>query len=69
MSRNQCWQYLQAIGGLYNEFIGSQRLDNLVGAYTAITGLLESLNDGSLAEDSNMRVVACYDNEEVILIS
>uniref|UniRef100_A0A0N5APC7 Aspartyl aminopeptidase n=1 Tax=Syphacia muris TaxID=451379 RepID=A0A0N5APC7_9BILA len=53
-----------AIGGLYNEFIGSQRLDNLVGAYTAITGLLESLNDGSLAEDSNMRVVACYDNEE-----
>jgi aspartyl aminopeptidase len=54
-----------AITGLFKEFISSQRLDNLVGAYTCVEGLLESLADNSLTKDSNIRIAAAYDNEEV----
>ncbi|KJH53011.1 putative aspartyl aminopeptidase [Dictyocaulus viviparus] len=54
------------IGGLNEEFITGARLDNLVGTYTAIQGLITSLKDQkSLADDTNIRVVACFDNEEV----
>lgn len=53
-----------AIGGLHEEFISGQRLDNLVGAFTTIGGLLESLETGNLAEDEHIRFAACYDNEE-----
>ncbi|VDN02608.1 unnamed protein product [Thelazia callipaeda] len=53
------------IGGVYEEFITGQRLDNLVGAYTCISGLLESLNEkDALENDGNIRLAACYDNEE-----
>ena len=34
---------MQAITGAQDEFISGARLDNLVGTYTAIGGLLESL--------------------------
>uniref|UniRef100_A0AC34GPU5 Aspartyl aminopeptidase n=1 Tax=Panagrolaimus sp. ES5 TaxID=591445 RepID=A0AC34GPU5_9BILA len=54
-----------AITGLFKEFISGQRLDNLVGAYTCVEGLLESLADNSLTKDSNIRIAAAYDNEEV----
>jgi len=54
-----------AITGLYKEFISAQRLDNLVGAYTSIEGLIESLGDKSLENDGNVRIAAAYDNEEV----
>ena len=54
-----------AITGVFKEFISSQRLDNLVGAYTSVEGLLESFTDNSLAQDSNIRIAASYDNEEV----
>ena len=40
-------------------------MDNLVGTYTAIRGLIESLEDGQLAQDGHIRIAACYDNEEV----
>uniref|UniRef100_A0AC34Q872 Aspartyl aminopeptidase n=1 Tax=Panagrolaimus sp. JU765 TaxID=591449 RepID=A0AC34Q872_9BILA len=53
-----------AIGGLFKEFIASQRLDNLVGAYTSVEGLIESLSDESLETESNIRIAAVYDNEE-----
>jgi len=53
------------IGGLREEFVFGARLDNLVGSFTAIDGLLESLKDGtSIANDPNIRIVACFDNEE-----
>lgn len=52
--------------GLNEEFISGARLDNLVGTYTSIISLVESLNNiDSFANDSNIRLVACYDNEEV----
>jgi|UniRef100_A0AC35EWC2 aspartyl aminopeptidase len=54
-----------AITGLFKEFISGQRLDNLVGAYTCVEGLVESLADNSLTNDSNIRIAAAYDNEEV----
>jgi aspartyl aminopeptidase len=57
----------QAIGGLYSEFIAGARLDNLVGTYTAVQGLLESLEgpDGGLDKEPNIRIAMCFDNEEV----
>ncbi|EYC21374.1 hypothetical protein Y032_0019g3783 [Ancylostoma ceylanicum] len=42
------------------------RLDNLVGTFTAIQGLIASLGDERLlADDVNIRMTACFDNEEV----
>lgn len=54
-----------AIGGACNEFLYSPRLDNLFSAYTAAQGLLESLSDGSLETDPNIRMISLFDNEEV----
>ncbi|KAI1710417.1 aminopeptidase I zinc metalloprotease (M18) domain-containing protein [Ditylenchus destructor] len=52
--------------GLREEFISGARLDNLLGTYTAITGLVNSLQDPkSFETDPNVRLVACYDHEEV----
>nr|CDP95124.1 BMA-DNPP-1, isoform b [Brugia malayi] len=54
-----------AIGGVHEEFISGQRLDNLVGAYTCIAGLLNSVaTENALADEENIRLAACYDNEE-----
>ncbi|CAG9539057.1 unnamed protein product [Cercopithifilaria johnstoni] len=53
------------IGGVHEEFISGQRLDNLVGAYTCISGLLKSVAaDDALTNEENIRLAACYDNEE-----
>uniref|UniRef100_A0AAF5PN56 Aspartyl aminopeptidase n=1 Tax=Wuchereria bancrofti TaxID=6293 RepID=A0AAF5PN56_WUCBA len=53
------------IGGVHEEFISGQRLDNLVGAYTCIAGLLNSVaTENALADEENIRLAACYDNEE-----
>uniref|UniRef100_A0A914P9W9 aspartyl aminopeptidase n=1 Tax=Panagrolaimus davidi TaxID=227884 RepID=A0A914P9W9_9BILA len=54
-----------AITDLFKEFISGQRLDNLVGAYICAEGLVESLADNSSTNDSNIRIAAAYDNEEV----
>ncbi|KAF8358738.1 dnpp-1 [Pristionchus pacificus] len=55
-----------AITGLKEEFISGARLDNLVGTYTAVTGLINSLDDdAAFSSCPNVRVAACYDNEEV----
>jgi aspartyl aminopeptidase len=54
----------QAIGGVHSEFIAGARLDNLVGTYTAITGLIQAAQDGSVSDETMIRVAACYDNEE-----
>lgn len=52
------------IGGFLEEFIFAPRLDNLMNCYTALQGLLAS--DGSLKDDGNIRLVAFFDNEEVL---
>ncbi|KAK3807921.1 MAG: peptidase M18 [Benniella sp.] len=55
-----------AIGGAYNEFIFSGRLDNLMMSYCSIEALIRSLKSAdSLANDSNIRLVSLFDNEEV----
>lgn len=52
--------------GLNEEFISGARLDNLIGTYAAIIGLVESLdNEEAFASDKNVRIAACFDNEEV----
>jgi aspartyl aminopeptidase len=55
-----------AIGGAYNEFIFSGRLDNLMMSFCSIEALIRSLkNSESLANDPNIRLVSLFDNEEV----
>jgi len=54
-----------AIGGGFEEFIFSPRLDNLVNAYTSTVGLIRSLKDGSLDFEQNVRMISLFDNEEV----
>uniref|UniRef100_A0A2C9K4Q3 Aspartyl aminopeptidase n=1 Tax=Biomphalaria glabrata TaxID=6526 RepID=A0A2C9K4Q3_BIOGL len=53
------------IGGAYDEFMFSPRLDNLLNTYAAYKGLLASILDGALEKDSNIRMISLFDNEEV----
>lgn len=54
------------IGGLNDEFINSARLDNLGMTYCAVEGLIQSLhNPAVLDQDSTIRMVACFDHEEI----
>jgi len=48
-----------------NEFIFSARLDNLSSSYCALTALLLSDSPQSIADDSRIRLIALFDNEEV----
>lgn len=52
------------IGGILEEFIFSPRLDNLLNAYTATVGLIESCNE-TLDTEKNIRMISLFDNEEV----
>ena len=51
------------VGGALNEFIYSARLDNLMMSYCSIEALLAS--DETLADDTNVRLVSLFDNEEI----
>lgn len=52
------------IGGVYKEFIFSPRLDNLFNAYASLQGLINSVETG-LEEETNIRMISLFDNEEV----
>ena len=54
-----------AVGGIYKEFVFSPRLDNLFNAYTSLQALIDSCNESGLEEETNIRMIALYDNEEV----
>ena len=53
------------LGGLNEEFIYSARLDNLNMTYCSVMGLIESINNSSLDHESSIRLVACFDHEEI----
>jgi len=53
-----------AIGGALDEFIFSPRLDNLCMSFCSLKALVGS-SDASLDDETNVRVVMLFDNEEV----
>lgn len=53
------------VSGAFNEFIHSARLDNLCMSYCSLRALLDSSSDGSLANESMIRMVALFDHEEI----
>ncbi|KAG2173986.1 hypothetical protein INT44_000100 [Umbelopsis vinacea] len=52
-----------AIGGVFNEFIYSPRLDNLEMSFCSIKALVNTADQ--LADESNIRLVTLFDNEEI----
>lgn len=50
-------------GGAYNEFIYSARLDNLCSTFVLTKSLLDSLT--SIKNETNIRMIASFDNEEI----
>ncbi|KAI1504246.1 peptidase [Biscogniauxia marginata] len=53
------------LGGLNEEFIYSARLDNLNMTYCSIMGLIESISSSSLEDETSIRLVTCFDHEEI----
>ncbi|KAK9476779.1 peptidase M18 [Lipomyces japonicus] len=55
-----------SFGGLSDEFIFSQRLDNQLMSYCAIRGLIDSLSaTDALDNDPTIRLVSLFDHEEI----
>jgi len=64
---NVCDTQPSCLGGARKEFIFSGRLDNLASSYCALRALLDTCSDSaSLADESCIRAIALFDNEEVI---
>ncbi|KAI1735562.1 aspartyl aminopeptidase-like protein [Xylaria scruposa] len=53
------------LGGLNEEFIYSARLDNLGMTYCSVMGLIESVNKSSLDQETSIRLITCFDHEEI----
>ncbi|KXJ88946.1 aspartyl aminopeptidase-like protein [Microdochium bolleyi] len=53
------------LGGLNEEFIYSARLDNLNMTYCSVLGLIESLSAASLDDEASIRLISCFDHEEI----
>ncbi|KAK8076738.1 aminopeptidase I zinc metalloprotease [Apiospora phragmitis] len=53
------------LGGLNEELIFSPRLDNLNMTYCSVMGLIESVNSSSLESETSIRLITCFDHEEI----
>lgn len=53
------------LGGLNDEFIFSPRLDNLCMTFCSVQGLIASAKNKTLDSDPTIRLVACFDHEEI----
>lgn len=54
------------LGGINDELIFSQRLDNLTMSFCATVGLIESVGDEkALDEESGIRLISLFDHEEI----
>ncbi len=53
------------LGGLNEEFIYSARLDNLNMTYCSVMGLIDSVSNTSLDEETSIRLITCFDHEEI----
>jgi aspartyl aminopeptidase len=53
------------IGGLNDELIFSPRLDNQEMTFCAIAAITRSVDSHSLEDDATVRLVACFDHEEI----
>ncbi|KAI0834442.1 peptidase [Hypoxylon sp. FL0890] len=53
------------LGGLNEEFIYSARLDNLDMTYCSVMGLIESVSSTSLDNETSIRLITCFDHEEI----
>ncbi|XP_011032849.1 PREDICTED: probable aspartyl aminopeptidase [Populus euphratica] len=63
---NVCDTQPSCLGGGNNEFIFSGRLDNLASSYCALRALIDSCESFSdLSNDTAVRMIALFDNEEV----
>lgn len=64
---NICDTQPSCLGGGNNEFIFSGRLDNLASSYCALRALIDSSKSSTdLSSEHAIRMVALFDNEEVI---
>lgn len=53
------------LGGLNEEFIYSARLDNLNMTYCSVMGLIDSVSNSSLDDETSIRLITCFDHEEI----
>lgn len=53
------------LGGLNEEFIYSARLDNLNMTYCSVMGLIGSISSASLDNETSIRLITCFDHEEI----
>jgi aspartyl aminopeptidase len=57
---------LSVLGGLNDEFIYSQRLDNLMMSYCATVAIIESLStETALDDEPGIRLISLFDHEEI----
>jgi aspartyl aminopeptidase len=60
--------HASCLGGLHDEFVFSPRLDNQEMTFCSVMGLIRSVADAnasSLDSDSSIRMIACFDHEEI----